>query len=95
MAVLVFQQSLDDNKNNNDPERTFGLTHTRHAPNTPQTRHPFAITAEMQGDHPVYSALLSECVLHFGLPPEYMKETVFGKEKNIFLLNIIVTVTEQ
>ncbi len=28
VAALVFQQSLDDNKNNNDPERTFGLTHT-------------------------------------------------------------------
>lgn len=39
MATLVFQQSLDDSKNNNDPERTCGGTHTHAEDDTHLTRH--------------------------------------------------------
>lgn len=47
-------------------------------------RHTHVICAITAGiDDPVYSTLpsLYECVLHFGLQPEHMKENVLGKEK--------------
>lgn len=97
MATLVFQQSLDDSKNNNDTERTCGGTHTHAEDDTHLTRHILLLFGGGGGCYPVYSALLClyDCVLHSG----HMKETVCEKEKKkkkaTFLLNIIVTVTEQ
>lgn len=66
MTALAFQQSLDDSKNNNDPVRTC-LTHTHNKPHK----------------QAVYAALpcAREGVLHSGLQPESVRETVFGEEK--------------
>lgn len=72
--------------------------HTHAEDDTHLTRHILLLFGGGGGGcYPVYSALLClyDCVLHSG----HMKETVCEKEKKkkkaTFLLNIIVTVTEQ
>lgn len=69
VTALAFQQSLDDSKNNNDPVRTC-LTHTHNKPHK----------------QAVYAALpcAREGVLHSGLQPESVRETVFGEEKETY-----------
>lgn len=82
VAALVFQQSLDDNKNNNDPERTFCLTHAqRHTPNTPHTSSSSLLRQRCRG---MIQFILRCCVcasVCCTLGCRRMKETAFGREK--------------